>query len=57
MHLSEWPHLDLHVKLNLPEVKYGNQKQQKPQETTAPLFEDGLNLVTHKQQHRERKKI
>ena len=56
MHLSEWSHLDLHVKLNSLEVKYGNQKQQKPQGSTSPLFEDGLNLVTHKQQHRERKK-
>lgn len=56
MHLSEWPHPDLRVKLNSLEVKYGNQKQQKPQGSTSPLFEDGLNLVTHKQQHRERKK-
>lgn len=55
MHLSEWSHLDLRVKLNSLEVKYGNQKQQKPQGSTSPLFEDGLNLVTHKQ-HRERKK-
>jgi len=33
------------------------RNDENPSDPPPPLFEDGLNLVTHKKQRRERKKI